>query len=119
MESYSANCYIHNDNGKYRMECKMTIGDQNLYANYTGDNFQDGVDGMITSLIEQSLNSQPPVEEKLEDKVTRLENQILQLQKENAALKKNQKPACERHVHKEEKSVENAWDQFLTRLLFN
>ena len=107
MESYSANCYIHNDNGKYRMECKMTIGDQNLYADYTGDNFQDGVDG------------QPPVEEKLEDKVTRLENQILQLQKENAALKKNQKPAYERHTHKEEKSVENAWDQFLTRLLFN
>ena len=116
MESYSANCCIHNDNGKYHMKCKMTIGDKNLYADYTGDNFQDGVDGMMTSLIEQSLNSQPPVEEKLEDKVARLENQVLQLQKENAALKKNQKPACERHIHKEEKSVENALDQFLAAL---
>ena len=119
MESYSANCCIHNDNGKYRMKCKMTIGDKNLYADYTGDNFQDGVDGMMTSLIEQSLNSQPPVEEKLEDKVARLENQVLQLQKENATLKKSQKPVCERHAHKEEKSVEDTLDQFLTKLFFN
>ena len=118
MESYSANCCIHNDNGKYRMKCKMTIGDQNLYADYTGDNFQDGVDGMMTSLIEQSLNSQPPVEEKLEDKVARLENQVLQLQEENAALKKNQKPVCERHTHKGERSVENTLDQ-LVAALFN
>ena len=98
MKSYNANCYISNDGNEYHMECKMTLNGQELYTDYTGESFSDGIDIMVADLIKQSSKTkQEKIEETPEEKIARLESQIVQLQEENMALKKN--PSVEQKIN--------------------
>lgn len=88
-DSYSASCYIENDNGQYHMECEMISDDKEIYADYDGDDFVNGLNEMMSSLTEQMFTEPEPKSEPetLEEKVTRLENLVEQLQKENKELR--------------------------------
>lgn len=88
-DSYSASCYIENDNGQYHMECEMISDDKEIYADYDGDDFVNGLNEMMSSLTEQMFAEPEPKSEPetLEEKVIRLENLVEQLQKENKELR--------------------------------
>ena len=90
-DSYSASCYVKNENGKYQMACDMTSNNKQFSSSYDGEDFIDGLNKIMEDLNEQMLaestkSDQEPEQETLEDKVARLEGLVEQLQKENARL---------------------------------
>lgn len=110
-DSYSASCYIESKDGKYHMECEMNYGDKEIYSDYDGNSFIDGLntimDDMTIQMFEPEPEPQP--EESLEDKVARLEDLVVQLQAENddlndyiESLEDNCEEDCECECDKED-----------------
>ena len=91
-DSYNASCFIENDGGKYHIECAITSKDKEVYSDYDGDNFIDGVNEIIADLTEQFFKEPEPKqedvskEELLENKITQLEDLVTKLQAENKKL---------------------------------
>ena len=91
---------------------------QELYTDYTGKSFSDGIDIMVADLIKQSSKAkQEKVEETPEEKIARLESQIAQLQEENIALKEaeqnNQLKKCDHKNYNTTSYKDNYFDDAL------
>lgn len=67
----------------------MISDDKEIYADYDGDDFVNGLNEMMSSLTEQMFAEPEPKSEPetLEEKIARLENLVEQLQKENKELR--------------------------------
>ena len=57
-DSYSASCYIENNDGQYHMECDMQTDDREVYSEYDGDDFIVGLNTLMTDLQKQMLAEQ-------------------------------------------------------------
>lgn len=74
---YEANCYIkRNENGKYKIVCDFFANNKWKYARYSGNDFTEGLNSIITSLESKLKEEEPTVEEK-----------YAELKKENEVLK--------------------------------
>lgn len=80
--SYNASCYVESNDGQYHMECEMSYDGKEIYSDYDGNNFIDGLNAIMDDMTAQMFKS----EESLEDKVVRLEDLIAKLQAENNYL---------------------------------
>ena len=87
-DSYSASCYIENNDGQYHMECDMQTDDREVYSEYDGDDFIVGLNTLMTDLQKQMLaESEPePKEMSLEEQVKYLQGLVDDLQKEKTDL---------------------------------
>lgn len=85
-DSYSASCYIENNDGTYHMECDMSVGEKNFYSKYEGENFVDGINIMMDSLTKQLYEKPEPELMSLEDRVKYLEELVTTLKDEKADL---------------------------------
>ena len=87
-DSYSASCYIENNDGQYHMECDMQTDDREVYSEYDGDDFIVGLNTLMTDLQKQMLaEPEPePKEMSLEEQVKYLQGLVDDLQKEKTDL---------------------------------
>lgn len=81
-DSYSASCYIENSNGQYHMECEMISGDKEIYADYDGKSFVDGLNQIMNDLTTKMIEKPQTPEEKIDS----LEKLVKQLEDENKKL---------------------------------
>ena len=87
-DSYSASCYIENNDGQYHMECDMQTDDREVYSEYDGDDFIVGLNTLMTDLQKQMLTEPEPEpkEMSLEEQVKYLQGLVDDLQKEKTYL---------------------------------
>ena len=87
-DSYSASCYIENNDGQYHMECDMQTNDKDAYAEYDGDDFVTGLNTLMDELTKKMFEEpeQEKEPETLEEKVIRLEELVDELLQENHEL---------------------------------
>lgn len=78
MESYSASCYIENNDGQYHMECDMQADDKNVYSEYDGKDFAEGLNTLLDDIWAQMI-AEPEPEPKEEPKELSLEDQVAYL----------------------------------------
>ena len=110
---YTATCFVKNDNGKYHMECDMNYDKKHFYADYDGDNFEDGMNTIIEDISEQMTPKKTETTvEVLEDRIANLEATIQRLQVENAKLKNKTKPQFNDY-----NTTSTCWDRLIDELL--
>lgn len=85
-DSYSASCYVENNNGQYHMECDMISGDKEVYADYDGKSFVDGLNKIMNDLTAKIIEKPQPKPQTPEEKIDSLEKLVKQLQDENKKL---------------------------------
>ena len=139
--SYNAFCYLENDDGEYHIECDMQADDCFAYADYTGDNFVDGINSVMNQLTAQ-MTAEPELEDEYEDEeneltdeerlsylegvIDKLHDQISELRDQNAELKNalntkveevNNKKLCDcdKNINQQlfkDKSIKPNFDKF-------
>lgn len=88
-DNYSASCFVEYANGEYRIESDIWTEDKEAYAEYTGDNFVEGINSILDELAEAMKEPEPEPEPKtktFEEQNTYLNNLVLNLREQNARL---------------------------------
>lgn len=89
MDSYNASCYVENNDGQYHMECEINYDGKEIYSDYDGNNFVNGLNTIMDDLEAQIalIPEQEEEEEKsLEEQIICLTEKINQLQDEKKSL---------------------------------
>ena len=96
--SYSASCYIENNDGDYTMKCDMQTEDKDIHSEYQGKNFVEGLNTLLDDLTAKMTAEPEPEPAKVTDPedevkhlsgiVERLYQEKIQLQNEIINLKK-------------------------------
>lgn len=87
-DSFSASCYVENNEGQYHIECDMQTDDYSAYSEYNGDNFVTGLNNIMDDLQKQIMSKPKPEpkEMTLEEKVVYLQNLVNSLREDKANL---------------------------------
>lgn len=125
MESYSASCYVENNNGQYNIECNMEINDKEVCSEYHGESFMDGLnfilDDIQAKMIEPKPEPEPPSLEDqvayLTDLVNRLKDDKVKLLNEVNALKASGSSEEKKKHNKEKDKYFSDIDEEFNKLL--
>lgn len=85
MESYSASCYVENNDGQYDIECNMEINDKEVCSEYHGKNFMDGLNFILDD-IQAKMVEPEPEPPSLEDQIAELTDLVNRLKDDKAKL---------------------------------
>lgn len=86
-DNYSASCFVEYTDGEYRIESDIWTEDKEAYAEYTGDNFVEGINAILDELAEAMKEPEPePKTKTLEEQNAYLNNLVLDLHEQNAKL---------------------------------
>jgi ribosome-associated translation inhibitor RaiA len=116
-DSFSASCYVKNDNGKYHVECDMKTNDGDVFSACDGDNFVTCLNTLMDDIQGQLEEKAKPKKMTLEEQVVYLTNLVNDLKDDKAALvneinalKANKEEKNENKSYKIDQAVVNLSD---------
>lgn len=87
--SYSACCYIENNDGDYTIKCDMQTEDKDIHSEYQGKNIVEGLNSLLDDLSAKMAAEPEPEPENVtdpEDEVKRLSGVVERLYQEKIQL---------------------------------